>query len=276
MYARSIVTFLDILGFANIVETSSAQVIDSMLDAVQRTAGAPDLVLDARQATTQILSFSDSIIRARSYGTERSESTLLIELEDVALAQWLLARQGIFVRGGMTEGDILISTNRAFGPAFVRAYRLETQFASVPRIVLDPKLIAELRKNRLLRARGKTLRSEIKDVRHQLRQSDDGLWFIDYLWVIAEDSSRSQRADLRQHKAMILEKGAGLDSSDKLVPKYTWLARYHNEVAAALSEDRDLRIRRSELPILDELLLPRTKLRSPIRGIDVVRSTPAG
>ena len=260
-YERSIVTFIDILGFADIVDHQSASAIDLMLEAVQRTAGAPDLLADGRERATQILSFSDSIIRARAYGAEREESTLLVELEEVALAQWLLAKEGIFIRGGMTAGDIAFSMNRAFGPAFVRAYRLETQFASVARIVLDPALLAELRSNRCLRRRGKTLRSEIKDVRQHLRQSDDGMWFIDYLWVIAEDSSASRCADLGRHKSMILEKGAGLQPSDKLVPKYSWLAPYHNEVAAALGAERDVLIRRSELPILGELLLPRRKLR---------------
>jgi hypothetical protein len=265
VYQRAIVTFLDILGFAKIVEDASPSVIDLMLDAIDTTAAAPGLIRHhTEEADVHVLSFSDSVIRIRPCSQHVSEGVLICELEDLAATQWLLTQEGILVRGGMTIGDISVAESRAFGPAFVRAYELESRFAHSPRIVLDPDLIRVLRTEKTLRGEQVTLRGTIKRVRDFVSQGDDGLWQIDYLtavWRHTEDQSY-HREGMTRHREMIIEKSKDLSTRHPYLPKYLWLARYHNLVARKVyRDDNSLRVGRTDFPIFDELLLPKIVLK---------------
>lgn len=112
-YQLAVVTFLDIMGFSTIVRDRTAAEIDRMLDAVSSAAAKSDVIVGAGDNKTDILSFSDSVIRARPYGGGIRESTLIHELEDLAAAQWQLTAEGILIRGGMTTGPMSSGTTRS-------------------------------------------------------------------------------------------------------------------------------------------------------------------
>ena len=126
-YSKAIVTFLDILGFRNLVTTESAEEVDRKLNSVERFT-APIYIkgddLD-RQLEPSVIWFSDSVVRVRQLETEAnlaSPSGLLFwELLDLVHAQAELVREGILLRGGVAYGDVLLSGSRVFGPAVVRA-----------------------------------------------------------------------------------------------------------------------------------------------------------
>lgn len=62
-----------------------------------------------------------------------------------------MVRQGHFIRGGMTIGDIFIDDSMVFGPAIVQAHTLETEFAIYPRIVIDPIVFTTFENDPLVR-----------------------------------------------------------------------------------------------------------------------------
>jgi hypothetical protein len=47
----------------------------------------------------------------------------------------------VLIRGGITFGEVSARVGRAFGPAFVDAYGLESRFAHFPRIVVSPSAL---------------------------------------------------------------------------------------------------------------------------------------
>lgn len=255
-YKNSVVTFLDILGFREIIKTSDASVVSEMLDAIGETAATP---VGADGDLTHVISFSDSVIRARPTGQEPAYDALLHEIQDLAASQWSLMEFGILVRGGITIGDVATSEGRAFGPAFVRAYDLESSLASSPRIIVDPIVIEHIREH-VGNASEKTKKRDIiADLKQHIRLGGDGLWFVDYLSSVSitmGDPPEVESTMLR-FKETIVEKANKLRTDSLVLPKLLWLIRYHNSSAKRLfPTNKDLKIRNTDVPLSDELLKP--------------------
>ena len=123
--------FIDFLGFANAVnngEWTPDQVISAMQKARKVSGGDEDLI--------QVTQFSDSIVLSAEASNDWAFLTILSTSMFLIME---LAAHGILLRGGITRGDLFHEENFAFGPAFIRAYRLE-QAAGTPRIIIDTKI----------------------------------------------------------------------------------------------------------------------------------------
>lgn len=212
-YELAIVTFLDILGFSDLVMKSEAEIINSKLKAVEYFASPslkppPD---DPDEAYAPLVhQFSDAIVRVRRVQTkcnkQRPIGLVFQELLDLVHAQGELIREGVLLRGGVTYGRIHTSNDRTFGPALVTAYELESKFALYPRIVVDPDLLAEFRNNQLLKAAHHTLEQEESYLRNLLRRGDDGMWFIDYIRAVEAELNDLEMYPvfLQHHRELIL------------------------------------------------------------------------
>ncbi|MBW6528975.1 hypothetical protein KZ813_19215 [Sphingomonas sp. RHCKR7] len=254
-YRQSVVTFVDILGFSKIVEKGPFAQIDEMLDAMGKTAAQP---VGEVGKLTSILSFSDSVIRARSLEGETVYDALLQEVQDLATAQWTLVEFGMLIRGGTTVGDIHMDERRAFGPAFIRAYTLESSLAGAPRIVIDPAVVERIREHLHSvgsRAKKRTL---IEDLKSHLHLGDDGIWFIDYIKSVSLlNDADYVRETLFLMREFIIESALREQSDSLILPKYLWLIRYHNlSVGRLFDGERGLRITSADVPAADELLKP--------------------
>lgn len=255
-YRNSVVTFLDILGFREIIKKSGASAVAEMLDAIGETAASP---VGVDGDLTHVISFSDSVIRARPTGKEPAYDALLHEIQDLAASQWSLMEFGILVRGGITIGDVVTGEGRAFGPAFVRAYDLESSLASSPRIIVDPIVIEHIRQhvgNASEKAQKRTIIDELK--RH-IRLGGDGLWFVDYLSSVSVTMGDPPEVEstMLRFKDLIVEKANDLDTGSLVLPKLLWLIRYHNTSAKRLfPRNATLKIKSTDVPLSDELLKP--------------------
>lgn len=189
-YRPAIVSFIDVLGFREIVQNKSAGEILNTLRLVQQTAApaeetlVPKATLEREVNRTKAIAFSDSIVRVRYYDAEYNEGSLFHELIALVHMQAELANSGVFVRGGVSIGDIFLEENEVFGPALVRAYDLKSQYANAPRIIIGPEVFHEFRQNRKLRAEHHDLADEIHYIKQLVRRGDDGMWFVDYLKAI--------------------------------------------------------------------------------------------
>ena len=182
--------------------------------------------------------FSDSVVRVRPYDTEYNDGSLFHEILDLIHVQIELANRGIFVRGGLTVGDMYQDRDILFGPAMVRAYDLETSFANYPRIVIDPEVFAAFVSDKRLRSDGHDLKQETKYVRSMLRQGDDGLYFIDFLGASRDEMDEPEGFPdlLAKMKSMIVGNANAGKGNLRIVQKYLWLARYLNIVASEYSD----------------------------------------
>jgi hypothetical protein len=184
--------------------------------------------------------------------------TFIRELADLASIQASLARAGVFVRGGVTVERIHSSDTVVFGPGLIRAYRLESELAHVPRIIVDPTAIQKFRERPIPKSR---MRNEIAAMRKSIRHADDGLWFVDYLRAgaaaLGEDAA--VRAFLKEHHVSVTAAAATVDVASSVLPKYLWAAKYHNASCERILKKASIpgiTINKSQLPSFERLRLP--------------------
>ena len=272
-FVDAIVAFVDILGFQAMLEKRPAHEILRVLQLLQWTVERDP---NETETSTHVRVISDRVIRV----TRLDEpGAIFSEVNTLRFSQMELASQGIFLRGGITFGEVYWDDTVVFGPGIVDASQLEHNFALVPRIVIGPPVLQAIRKGLIHKDRD--LSHELAYLRTMISLADDGVWFIDYLRNADRemDGPEMYRDLLKGHKAAILDasispdRGAPLSS---LAMKIGWLARYHNETVRALSDsclvamgyDRDsLSINVDELPALVDLPDPGEPLRADCSGV---------
>lgn len=268
-YWKGIVTFLDVLGFRDLVATADAGTVDKKLNAVERFTGFQDAFDEEleKEFGPRVFQFSDSILRVRRVDTEKNikypSGHLFHEILDLVYAQADLIREGVLIRGGVSYGDVLVSEARVFGPAVISAYETESKYALYPRIVIAPEVLIELKKNPLLGSHN-TLEYECEEVRKLLCRGDDGLWFIDYVRAIESELDEPDMYPifLRTHKDLIIEGARRFKSMTAAMGKFIWLAMYHNSVVETICKPwfkkygiskAKLSISSRELPLLTKV-----------------------
>ncbi len=240
MYQKSIITFIDILGFKEIVNSRSSDQVDKILDTLNDfTANEPD---DDDEFEPQTLSFSDSIIRVRHLESEENIAYpighLFHEVNALVHAQVDLINNGVLIRGGISIGEAKVSQNRIFGPGFVAAYELESKYANYPRIILSPELVNSVGDDVLVVNEAHSAEEEREYLKTQLAQGDDGIWFVDYLRAAEHelDSPEFYPELLVKHKNLIVSQGEKHKSLSNVSLKYLWLANYHNKTVSLKPE----------------------------------------
>jgi hypothetical protein len=236
-YREALVTFVDILGFRELVRaTPDANDLWKKIAEFRRSLPAEDEYAEE----LHVITFSDSIVRVRWAHTE---SAVFYEFMDLLHAQASMANAGVLVRGGVALGKVSSGSHGVFGPAFIDAYDLESKFASFPRIVVSPQILARIADGSLPPARHNQPAHEAQEIRNLLRQGEDGVWFIDYLRAMeSEAGGPEEYIDfLSSHRDAILRhlaqrKVVQLDL-DAVGLKLSWLARYHNEHVRSLREN---------------------------------------
>jgi hypothetical protein len=163
-----------------------------------------------------------------------------------------MVKEGYFIRGGVTIGDIRVEESTVFGPAIVKAYRLESEFAVYPRVVIDPLVFEEFETSELLRSRGHTIEEDRRFLSELVRRDSDGLYFINYLRAILDNLEEGEEPEfLLTHKQRILESASDHTGLNKIAAKLLWAATYHNLVISELHEDflRHFGVQREDLVI---------------------------
>ena len=200
-----IVAFIDLLGFASMVtrdcETPNGEqkFIESLYECHVETKSLkkdhPDL---------QLIQFSDSVVFALPYSIGNYIS--LVEL--ISNYQYSLLSKGILCRGGMSYGKHFSTEDFLFSNGMIEAYRLESQVANTPRVVVSNELL-------------ELVNPEIKKkkVSLPLIRERDGLWFINYL------SGKASREVWQCISRVVPEK---LSESPSIRNKQVWLVDFYN------------------------------------------------
>jgi hypothetical protein len=233
-YRPCIVTFLDILGFkAMIAKMTAQQIGDALALLGQISDGDVKETDDWPAGLARSIAFSDSIVRMCPIDGDDPSGSFFHELIALVHIQGELAHRGIFMRGGMSVGDIYFSGTILFGPGLVRAFEMESQFASYPRIVIDPNVIEAYVTNPVMRGSLHTLEEDSEYTGDLMRVSDDGLHFVDYLRAYEREMDEPKKYPelLRLHRDMIVKASADAKGFSNIKQKYSWLAHYHNSVA---------------------------------------------
>jgi hypothetical protein len=216
-YKRSIVSYLDILGFRELVLTKTAGEISRILRIL-----AESISPDSKEGpiTIEFTKFSDTVIRS---SPEPNPVYFIYELKSILRAQVALIPEGVTIRGVVTIGDIVQSWGVVYGPAVVRAYELESLKSGPPRIIIDDEALGLLEpaadKEKMLSA--SPVRKEGSTI------------YLDYLGaceVEFRDKDEEYPRFLEIHRDFIRRNLAKYADKPDVLRKYQWLRAYHESI----------------------------------------------
>lgn len=241
-YERSVLTYIDILGFRELLETKTAGEISRTIRIVRDEVKPYRFKTRfSKIAEADFRNFSDLCIVRKAIAPKRrfpstGEAHSQI-LRMVHTQSNLLLNEGILLRGGITVGDVALSYGQLFGPAVVRGYELENQVARFPRIVVGDEVLNEIRINPSL-WRHADADIELKEVKSLLRRDFDGEYFVDYLRIL--EGELDEPADyprlLGLHDDFIKRGLKRYKGKASVLSKYKWLREYHRHTVKILQE----------------------------------------
>ena len=229
---KSIVGFLDILGFSSAIESTMEQADAQLL--VNRIRAAID---DSKQYVRKNLG-QDSALNANPWAVKFFSDNLVVgypfegtHVSAAAVARFIIRASqryqlrmvlnGFFLRGALTQGPICLTDDIIFGSALLECYHLESKASIVPRVILTQPLMQLVAKS----VREQADHGSADDA-DSICRDIDGWWFVSYLEA-ARDCGVIDWDLVERHKQAILESLQGLTRHDVL-PKYGWACRYHN------------------------------------------------
>jgi len=121
-YTRSIISYLDILGFRDLIESRSAGEISQILTILAESVEPSSMFKNEK---IQFTKFSDIVIRSMPE-SKHYPRNFLFELRSILYSQIALIPRGITVRGAVTIGEIVQSWKVVYGRGVIRAYELES------------------------------------------------------------------------------------------------------------------------------------------------------
>lgn len=192
----SIVAFVDILGFSNMVKSDC-----------ENKSGSTryfEILREVNKETCEIgecsiTQFSDSVI----FALPLSQDNYIKMIEILANYQRRLLYHSIICRGAIAYGKHYKENDFMFSQALIEAYQLESKSATYPRIVISENLLEYF----------KPLAHEVP---HLLREKD-GFYFVDYLEDADKDQSRSHLTEFNYTLPR---------QSLSVKEKYYWLYKY--------------------------------------------------
>ncbi len=149
-FENRFVAFLDILGFKEIISNKAeviriAEIVESETSTASRVKERHGIYPNKALSVTVI---SDSVVISIPYGdgfwTEKIKSLRYL-LSTVEKIQFKCAMQNVWIRGGISYGEMHHSERNVVGNALVKAYMIE-QNAIYPRIILDAKIMLAFQK----------------------------------------------------------------------------------------------------------------------------------
>ena len=134
-YERRVVVFFDILGWKeHVLNAGSDPVKITAITKLLKVFGG-DEIKALNSDNQRLTSFSDCVVIS-CLESEVNLSNFIFGLSKIFLGA---AKEGFFLRAGVTIGDICHREDMVFGPALNRAYLLESA-GNYPRIVLDNEI----------------------------------------------------------------------------------------------------------------------------------------
>lgn len=226
-YQESVISYLDILGFKALVATKPAGEISRILRILKESVAPSERA--RKNLHFRIQHFSDLAVRVLPV-LPGGGGDLFFELLNLVHVQTSLIQSNIFIRGGITFGEIVRSWGLLYGPGLVRAYQLEQQ-AEYPRIIVDPTVLGNLRSLPKLRNTDHDFKTEMKYINQLIAKDSDGKCFVDYLRAIETEFDYPEVGYpnfLELHRDQIVSGLNRFRLDRRILSKFRWLKHYHN------------------------------------------------
>src|SRR6267142_1263956 len=181
-YAPHLVTYIDILGFRQLIQEKSPNFISWAIRQVQQIT-VPNRYTNMHPDENYV-NFSDLTVHTipiQHSNQSRVEDVVLSEIRYIAMVQAVLIEKGLLLRGAITIGEMERSYGVLFGPGLISAYELERDYAQYSRIIVDDRLLDMVKSKSSLKALAKCSRLD-----------DDGVMFLDYLGFMKKALNEDQ------------------------------------------------------------------------------------
>lgn len=235
-YEECIVTFIDILGFRQLIDGSHAADIRKVLrifrdnakpyDDGTNSEGERRLISEVKMEIV-----SDAVVRARTIHMDYRDGALFHELLDLVFIQSLCLHEGILLRGALTIDQMHLGPDLegpVFGPGLVTAYVMEEREAVYPRIIIDEAVMKRFPKDMALWKEGHSRAQETDYVEDLVRVDEAGLAFVDYLKAMRGEVPYREYLGFLERHAELVRQGLSTTTRREVRRKYTWLRNYHN------------------------------------------------
>lgn len=139
--------------------------------------------------------------------------------------QLTMVQHGFFIRGGWSRGNLYMDEKIVYGKALIEAYQLECDKAKYPRILLSENM-----KKMVYKHMGYYVYKNQSPQRYHLLKDENDDCFVNYLYGILDyaESYESVGYMLGEHKKYIKKKLKKFKNDSDVLPKYRWLAYYHD------------------------------------------------
>lgn len=149
-YEKSYVAFLDVLGFKKLVYSTKSEdkkKIELYLKTVAQALETLKQIPSKKEIGSIVI--SDSIILTVPFGENENENTHNLRQLCISILsiQRKLVNHDIWIRGAVSCGETYFNeqNNQIVGSAYIDAYLIEENMAKYPRVILDNKMIKELK-----------------------------------------------------------------------------------------------------------------------------------
>ena len=183
--SEHVVGYIDLLGAKDKIHRDPnyhLQQIDQIIFFVKSVKNLQDDLIFFDKI--KFKAFSDNIVFAVEINDETPKYSAFLTVFTMCsyFQRMLIQECDWFSRGAITLGDFYIDENVVWGEALIRAYKLESNVAIYPRVILDPAILIPLS--------AKQMPQEIKElVFSNLEQDNDGFFFVDYTMKYNKDIS---------------------------------------------------------------------------------------
>ena len=235
---KSVVAFIDILGYEDLVLESEASkrphdflihLRNSLSNAIRyldENIRENGLILQPlfKKDPYRIRVFTDNIVIGYPVWND-AEAELGRVFSLLAIFQLEMVTHGLFLRGAISVGDLFIDDTVVFGNGLIEAYRGERDKARDPRIILTDSATKAVEQHLTYY----TYRSQSPQAR-DLFIDADGQYFLNYLdtILIAEEEHGPFYEELDKHKQAVENCLNKYRSRPAIWSKYAWAANYHN------------------------------------------------
>jgi hypothetical protein len=232
---KSFCAFIDILGFRQKIKENDMDFAYSYLKSLdtelEHIEEYYDLSNKKGYKSFELKIFTDNFVFGQPWFDEHGEVELGTLFYALSHIQLTFVKSNIFCRGGISLSNLIMDENIVFGPALVESYKIESEIAVFPRILLSDDVVKEV--NSQIKFYG----DKITSPQNQLFLVDvDGHHFLNYLYILVSDYDseyhdifiKNLTEELTLHKESILKNLKLHKNNYKILEKYAWCAKYHN------------------------------------------------
>ena len=183
-YEECFVAFLDILGFKNkVFETkNNKSLLNHLIETLRFnqyfTTSDNKKINDGRKIAIRSYFFSDSFVFFMKENDKDLPHLFLI----IRYLQDRFWESDLCLRGAITKGNMYWpedkNENIILGPAMIDAYKLESQIAIYPRIILSDSLVDYINNHNI---KAKPISNNPGKLKAFIRRGEDGVYFFDTL-----------------------------------------------------------------------------------------------